>query len=394
MDCLAIIPARGGSKGIPRKNLHLLAGVPLVAHSIKQALLSKYVNRVVVSTDDAEIATVAEQYGADVAWRPAEISGDFATSESALLHVLESLKQRQGYKPEVLVFLQCTSPLTQSEDIDGTIQALLDEDADTALSVAPFHYFLWRTEVDENGNQNAFGINHDKSVRPLRQERESQYIETGAVYVMRSPGFLGSKHRFFGKTALYEMPVERRLEIDEPVDFQIAEVLLGEEHKSSQRKLALPDPIHALVLDFDGVFTDNRVIVFQDGREAVLCDRSDGWGIAQLKKTGLPILILSTEANPVVQARADKLKISCIHGLDDKWLALQAWLDELNLDPQKVIYVGNDLNDLVCMKNVGCSIAVANAHPKIFVVADLTIRNSGGDGAIREVCDIIFDHIQ
>ncbi len=299
MECLAIIPARGGSKGIPRKNILPLAGKPLIAYNIEQARLAQGVNRVVVSTDDAEIGAVARQYGAEVVWRPAEISGDSASSESALLHVLESLHASEGYRPDVLVFLQCTSPLTLAEDIDGTLQALLDAQADTALAVIPFHYFVWKPEPDGD----AVGINHDKGYRPLRQQREPQYLETGAVYVMRVPGFEAARHRFFGKTAMYIMPPERRLEIDDPVDFQVAEVLLRDLQQVRQAS-RLPTDVQALVLDFDGVFTDNKVIVFQDGREAVVCDRGDGHGIAQLKKTGLPILILSTESNPVVKARA------------------------------------------------------------------------------------------
>ena len=187
MKCLAIIPARGGSKGIPRKNIRPLAGRPLIAFNIEQARLSRYVDRLVVSTDDAEIAAVAQQYGAEVVWRPAEISGDTASSESALLHTLEHLRQSEGYEPDVLVFLQCTSPLTLAEDIDGTVQALLDQGADSALATIPFHYFLWR-----QADGDAVGINHDKRSRPLRQERQPQYLESGAVYAMRADGFFGS----------------------------------------------------------------------------------------------------------------------------------------------------------------------------------------------------------
>lgn len=387
MDCLAIIPARGGSKGIPRKNVLPLLGKPLIAYNIEQARRSRLVSRVVVSTDDPEIGAAAKRYGAEVIWRPAEISGDNASSESALLHALEYLQQVEGYQPDLLVFLQCTSPLTLAEDIDGTIQSLLDEEADSALAAIPFHYFLWKIETSGE----ASGINHDKRYRPLRQERQPQYLESGAVYVMRVPGFLQARHRFFGKTALYVMPTERRLEIDDPADFKVAEMLLRrqmQEHKSQ----ALPNKIAALVLDFDGVFTDNKVIVFQDGSEAVRADRSDGWGIGQLKKTGLPILVLSTEANPVVSARASKLKLPYLQGLQDKWPALKAWLDERSIDPAQVIYVGNDDNDLTCMANVGCTIAPADAYPNVLEIADLVLDHRGGDGAIRELCDLILQH--
>ncbi len=225
---LAIIPARGGSKGVPRKNVLPLAGKPLLAHTIEQARRANSVARLVVSTDDSEIGAVAQAYGAEVIWRPAAISDDCAASESALLHVIDTLQQGRETLPELIIFLQCTSPLTTAEDIDGVVQVLLTEEADTALAVTPFHYFLWQQVEDGD----AVGVNHDKRVRLLRQQRTPQYRETGAVYVMRTAGFLQAKHRFFGKTALYSVPPERCLEIDEPFDFQLAEWLLQGRGKS------------------------------------------------------------------------------------------------------------------------------------------------------------------
>jgi N-acylneuraminate cytidylyltransferase len=222
VDLVAIIPARGGSKGIPRKNVTLLAGKPLLAWMVEAALAALGTGNVYVSTDDPEIAAVAEQYGAAVVWRPAEISGDTASSELALLHALDYLERHSGRRPEITVFLQCTAPLTLPQDILGTIQVLLDGKADTALAVTPFHYFLWR--VDESSQ--AVGVNHDRRVRRMRQEREPEYLEAGAVYVMRTQGFKRAEHRFFGKTALYVMPSSRCLEIDEPVDLEMAEMLL------------------------------------------------------------------------------------------------------------------------------------------------------------------------
>ena len=389
MTALAIIPARGGSRGIPRKNVRLLAGKPLIAHTIEHARQARSVNRIVVSTDDPEIAAVSERYGAEVVWRPAEISGDTASSESALLHTLEYLQETEGYQPDLIVFLQCTSPLTLPEDIDGTVQALLNENADSALAVTPFHYFLWRR--DEKGD--AVGINHDKHVRLLRQQREPQFLETGAVYVMRTEGFRKAKHRFFGKTAMYIMPRERCLEIDEPIDFRLAEVLIKEREQEKKRN-ALPDPVAALVLDFDGVFTDNKVIVFQDGREAVVCNRGDGWGLGQLNELGVPTLVLSTEENPVVQARCDKLGIACIHGLEDKLAALMSWLEAKKIDASQVVYVGNDANDLACLEAVGCGVVVSDAHPQAQAAARIVLSRPGGHGAIRELCDLIVEKMK
>lgn len=381
---LAIIPARGGSRGIPRKNVRLLAGKPLVAHCVEQACQAQTLDRVVVSTDDPEIAEAATRNGAEIVWRPAEISGDLASSESALLHALEYLQEREGYLPELLVFLQCTSPLTLYEDIDGTVQALVEHDADSALAVTPFHYFLWQ----EQAHGGATGINHDKDVRPLRQEREAQYRETGAVYVMRTSGFRQAGHRFFGKTALYVMPPDRCLEIDDPVDFEVAEVLMRK--RDEQRSLeALPASVSALVLDFDGVFTDNRVVVLQDGTEAVLCDRSDGSGISGLRDLGLPVLVISAERNPLVQARCDKLGIACCHGVEDKLAVLARWSKEKDVELGRAVYLGNDVNDLSCMNAVGCGVAVADAHPETKAAARIVLSARGGRGAIRELAGII-----
>ena len=385
IETVCVIPARGGSKGIPRKNLQLVAGKPLLVYSIEAAQGSSSVTRVVVSTDDPEIGAVAKAHGAEVVWRPADISGDSAPSEDALLHVLDYLERTEGYYPDLLVFLQCTAPLTRAEDIDGAVQVLLSEDADTALAVTPFYHFLWRK--DETGN--AVGINHDKSRRLRRQEMEPQYLETGAIYVMRVPGFKKAKHRFFGKTALYVMPLERCWEIDEPVDLLIAEVLLREQQRKQKLRI-LPHPVAAVVLDFDGVITDNRVIVLEDGREGVLANRSDGWGIAQLKQKGIPLLVLSSEENPVVRARCRKLGIEYIHGVPDKLHVLKEWTRLRGIDPAHVVYVGNDVNDVPCLQWVGCGVAVQDAHPEAKQVASLILEKPGGQGAVRELVDLIL----
>lgn len=389
MRVLAIIPARGGSKGIPRKNLQLLAGKPLIAHTIGAARAARLVSRVVVSTDDPEITATAMNFGAEVVQRPTKLGGDSAASESALLHTLTHLERNEAYRPDVTVFLQCTSPFTTAEDIDATIQALTKEQADSALAVTAFHYFLWR----RTKSGNCVGINHDKGVRPLRQEREPQYLETGAVYVMRTDGFRKAKHRFFGKTAFYVMPHDRCLEIDEPNDLRLAELKFLERQKQ-ERVRALPSHVSAVVFDFDGVFTDNRVFVFQDGREAVLCNRSDGLGLARLRRLGLQLLVLSSEKNPVVSVRCNKLHISCRHGVEDKLPALMDWLHEHRLKANETVFVGNDTNDLACLRAVGCGVSVNDADPEVKSASNIVLSSEGGHGAVRELVELILHHEQ
>lgn len=385
MQIIAIIPARGGSKGIPRKNVKPLAGKPLVAWTIDAAKGDPRIGTVFVSTDDPEIGAVAQAYGASVIWRPAELSGDTASSESALLHGLDVIEQERGAAPDILVFLQCTSPLMTTADISGTLDALLNQRADSAFTATPFHGFVWRT--DREGN--ALGVNHDKQVRPRRQEREREFLETGAVYAFYVQGFRQYRHRFFGKTAIYEMPASRSVEIDEPQDWRLVESLVRHPCPPTPATATLAASIRAVVFDFDGVFTDNRVWTFTDGREAVACSRGDGLGLAQLKMTNRPLLVLSTEQNAVVQARCHKLGIPCRHGIDDKLAELRRWAAEQQLPLEAIAYVGNDVNDQACLQAVGWPVVVADAHSSVKKQARIVLKNNGGTGAVREFCDLL-----
>lgn len=222
MEILCIIPARGGSKGIPHKNIIPIASRPLLAWSIQAARGAKQITRTIVSTDDIEIARVAGEYGAEVVMRPDAISGDLASSEEALLHVMESLQNEEGYLPDLVVFMQCTSPLTASEDLDEAIRLLLEQGVDVVFSATRSHAFLWR--IEENGL--AIGLNHGIHHRPMRQQKPPEYRETGAFYILRASGFRTHNHRFFGRIMLYEMPPERSMDIDEPWEVPIAELLM------------------------------------------------------------------------------------------------------------------------------------------------------------------------
>lgn len=147
--------------------------------------------------------------------------------------------------------------------------------------------------------------------------------------------------------------------------------------------------IDLIVYDFDGVMTDNRVIVFQDGAEAVMVNRADGLGVNRIRALGIPQLILSTETNSVVIARAVKLGLEVIASCNDKKIALSSFCEQNGYDPLKVIYVGNDLNDLQVMKIVGFPVAPADAHPDVKAVAKLITKAKGGEGVIRELSDLI-----
>ena len=226
---VAVIPARGGSKGIPRKNIRLLAGKPLIVHTIEQARQSRWVTETVVSTDDSQIASVSEAAGATVVHRPADISGDQASSESALIHAIHSLLQRGRSLPDLTVFLQCTSPVRRPGDLDAAVATLMQKGADSLLSVSPSHRFLWTEEGGE-----ARPINYDFQNRPRRQDMEPQYMENGSIYVFRTQALLNSGNRLSGKVALYPMDEEAAVDIDSMLDMKLAELILLERAGASR----------------------------------------------------------------------------------------------------------------------------------------------------------------
>jgi len=359
-----------------------LAGIPLIAHSIRAAESASLVNRVVVSTEDAEIASIARTFGSEVVDRPVDLAGDEATSESALLHALESLHEKQGYRPDILCFLQCTSPLTAPGDIDGLIGTLIAEKADSALTVSRFHYFVWK----QDGDDGFIGVNHDKRVRLRRQDRDAEFLETGAAYAMVADRFRVARHRFFGRTVIHEMPASRVLEIDEPDDFVIARQRLS---RSVAKVSKLPSPLQGIVFDFDGVFTDDRVLVDEHGTESVRCSRRDGLGIEMLRKARVPMMVISKERNAVVARRCEKLQLEYRLGEDRKIDVLKRWMGDNGMNAANIIYVGNDVNDLDCLTAVGCAVAPADAHPAALAVASIVLSSEGGRGAIRELADMI-----
>ena len=143
-------------------------------------------------------------------------------------------------------------------------------------------------------------------------------------------------------------------------------------------------------MDFDGVLTDDRVTVSEGGEESVVCSRSDGMGIELLRKAGLPMTVISKEKNKVVAARCEKLKVPCSHGIEDKLPLMQRWLADNGIAPEDAIYVGNDINDLPCMAHVGCAVAPGDAHRSAIEAADIVLTRPGGQGAIRELADLLL----
>jgi N-acylneuraminate cytidylyltransferase len=220
MDILAIIPARGGSKRLPNKNILPFAGKPLLAHSIEQAKAAQAVSRVVVTTDCDQIDAVARAFGAEVVRRPAALGDDAATSESALEHVLQTLKDSEQYQPDLVVFLQCTSPIRSAGDIDSAIRTFTEDKADSLLSVCRAHVFLWR-----RGPSGIESVNYDYRNRRRTQDMPEEFIENGSIYVFKPWVLEACKNRLGGKVALFEMAFWAAWQIDTKEDLEFCELL-------------------------------------------------------------------------------------------------------------------------------------------------------------------------
>lgn len=379
MSVVAIIPARGGSKGVPRKNVRRVGGVPLIARAVQAARTATLVDLVAVSTDDAEIAAVARAAGAVIVDRPADLSGDTAGSESAVLHAIDAL-EAAGEHIETIVFVQATSPFIDPADIDEAVRMLRVDGFDSAFAAFETYGFLWRRTVEGH----AAAINHDATHRPRRQDRDPHYLETGAFYVFDAAGFRRARHRFFGRTGIVVVPERTAIEIDDADQLAVA---------SAIAPLVSPAEaidVDAVVTDFDGVHTDDSAIVDATGGESVRVSRSDGMGVALLRSAGIPLLILSTEVHPIVRARAEKLRVPVLHGIDDKAAALRAWAAEHGVDLARTAYLGNDVNDLPALALVGWPVAVADARPEVRAAARVVLDRPGGAGAVRELADRVL----
>lgn len=396
---LALIPARGGSKSIPRKNIRQLAGHPLIAYSIAAGLQANTVQRVIVSTDDAEIASVARSYGAEVPFlRPSHLAGDDVADLPVFEHALDWLEGSEDYRPDVVVQLRPTSPLRPPSVVDAAVSALInDVNADSVRGVTPSGqnpYKMWR--MDERYLSPLIKTDFHEPYNMPRQSLPETYWQTGHVEAIRFATI--SEKRSLTGTKILPLVIDSRysIDIDTLDQWGIAEWILGHCNLDlirPERPESIPADIRMLVLDFDGVLTDNRVLVLEDGREAVACSRSDGMGIEMLQARGIKVVVLSKETNSVVSARCKKLNVTCLQGIGRKASVFEDLVYQNGATFDQVVYVGNDINDLECMRLARLGVAVADAHPDVLRAADLILTKPGGHGAVRELSDLIIASI-
>jgi YrbI family 3-deoxy-D-manno-octulosonate 8-phosphate phosphatase len=404
-DILAIIPARGGSKGIPRKNIRNFAGYPLIAWSIAAGKQSELVTRIVVSTDDEEIASVAREYGAEVPFlRPVELAQDSTLDLPVFEHALKWLEEIEEYKPEIVVQLRPTSPIRPRGCVDEAVSILLEHPrANCVRGVVPAGqnpHKMWRISRPDGPMSPLLEVpGIDEPYNAPRQILPPVYWQTGHIDAIRA-STITRKHSLTGNK-IYPLIIDPRytVDIDNLSDWAKYEAVVysGLDMVSPGKKnRPMPENIKMIITDFDGVITDGRVWTDENGKETVAASRSDSMRVRQLREGGIEVMILSSEVNSVVKARAEKMGIEAIHGLslNGKGEALKKFLIEKNLDPAQIIYVGNDFNDLPCFEIAGWAVAVADAYPEVIRAADYVLSNPGGYGALRELCDLVLNKLE
>jgi N-acylneuraminate cytidylyltransferase len=373
---VALVPLRGGSKSIPGKNIRLIAGKPLCAWVLEAACLSGVFSKVVVSTDSQKIAETVR--GLDlpvhILDRPAELATDEASTESVMLHVAQQVDF------DVLATIQATSPLVQPEDFQKAYNLFVAGGYDSLLTGVRTKRFFW----SDDGS----ALNYTPQQRPRRQDFSGSLMENGAFYFTKRAVLEHTNCRLGGRICIYEMTAASAVEIDEHEDWALVErALLDRNTRSLLETLA---KINLLVVDVDGTLTDAGMYWSAEGDQLKKFNTRDAKGLELVRKMGVEVAIITSENSPIVTARASKLGIQhCFVGVVNKQKCLEKLACELRIDLTEVAYIGDDINDLDCLKISGFSACPADAVEAVTVTAQYVSRYAGGMGAVREICELI-----
>ena len=365
-----IIPARGGSRGIPYKQIVPVGGIPLVERAIRTALEAD-VGEVFASTEDERIAEVIVRAGGRLIERPAELSRSTASSESVMQHAM------QYTDADVLVMMQCTSPFTLPEQVREAVAGA--SDGVSTVTVSPFTGFVWM------GDKRL--IYPTTEAQPMRQQMRGVYWETGALYgCTRS---VWAKGRRFAERQRYVIVSEdRAADINNAYDLEMARQMAHD--LDAGLGYLRPDlrGVQTVILDFDGVVTDNRVWTDGRGNELVCCSKDDSTGFLMLRRAGVRVVVLTHEMDASVRRRCEKLGIGCVQTEEPKEIVLQK---VMRVDLSRAVYVGNDMQDLGCMGAVRFPVAVGDARNEVKRAARVVLQSHGGRGAVRELAEMVCD---
>ncbi|XP_056140920.1 N-acylneuraminate cytidylyltransferase A [Lampris incognitus] len=381
----ALILARGGSKGIPLKNIKMLAGVPLIGWVLRAAVDSAVFDSVWVSTDHDEIEKVAKAWGAKVHRRSPEVSRDSSSS-------LEAIQEFVKLNPEVDVIcnIQATSPCLHPFHVKEAVEMITLKGFDSVFSVARRHHFRWQ-EVKKGSGKMTKALNLDPAHRPRRQDWDGELCENGSFYFATRDIIENKRALQGGKVAYYEMLPEYSVDIDVDIDWPVAEQRVLRYGYFGRDK---PEVVQIFLCNVSGCLTDGQIFMSLSGEEMVSVNTRDITGIRMLKKEGVEVVLLTTSEDSTTKTLFDKLALKIGCQVKQTRLELvgevKKILKERGLDWRQVAYMGNDEPDVECLNLAGLS-AVPRDAPVVAVnAAKYTCRNTGGKGAVREFTEHIL----
>lgn len=378
MRWVAFMPLRANSKSIPDKNIRRIAGRPLFAWSLEQAIASRCFDEIYVATDSPRIRKIVlEEFPSAVTVldRSAETCTDTASTESAMLEF------QQQIPFDVVGLIQATSPLTHADDFRAAKHKFVNDNLDSLLTAVPSKRFFW--------TQSGTPINYDPVNRPRRQDFEGCLMENGAFYLTRAKLLKETASRLGGRIGIHEMAAETAIEIDEEADWLVVEqLLLRQKLKSTELGAS---QIKAFILDVDGTLTDGGMYYGPGGEALKKFNTRDAHGLQLLRENGIKVCVFSSEDSPAVAARMKKLNIDEYYpGIKNKFEVLESKIKFWGISLQDIAYMGDDLCDLKCISHVGTAICPADAVPEILQRARYVCTRPGGHGAVREACDLIL----
>jgi len=386
---VAFVPARGGSKSIPLKNIKEFCGKPLIYWSVSALQNTAGVDQVVVATDSDEIQQTVEGFQFEkvkVYRRLNENAQDTSSTESV---ILEYLQVAELTGDDTLMLVQITSPFTESSHFEKALNFFISNNYDSLLSCVRVKRFFW--------NEDGTSKNYDYQRRPRRQDFRGDLMENGAFYISKVRGIVASRNRLHGNIGIFEMPEYTGIEIDEPDDWIIAEMFMrryGTAFLSGKKKWE----IKLFLSDVDGVLTDAGMYYSETGDELKKFNTHDGMAFQLLREAGIKTGIITSEQTQLVERRGAKLKVDYLfqskrHG-GKLATALEICQSEgLSLD--QVAYIGDDINCKELLHEVGVAACPSNAVKQIKEIPRIIhLTKAGGNGAVREFVDLIIEKMK
>ena len=394
---IAFVPIRKGSKGIPGKNMKVFCGKPLLFW-VLDALIKSKIDLIVVATDDGNASVEIERHckqlqmdkteKVPVELYPRRLSnaGDKSSTESVMLEYIEN-RRRHMDDGDIFMLVQATSPFLESHHVNEALEKMESHECDSLLTVVPFDRFLWeRGEPFLHCNTE---VNYSVFDRPLRQVlKENYFMENGAIYASRVRQILDTKSRLSGAIGRVVMPKDTFVEIDDHLDWALSETIAGLRGVAKD----FTSKIKLLVMDLDGTLTDGKLGYTETGELMKLFNTHDAMGFFLIKyQTDVEMMIITGAESPINRLRMGKLDIPLYERVDNKLASIQEYCSNHSISLSEVAFIGDDVNDLDAMRNVGFAACPSSAVDAVRFTSGVTVlKKAGGEGCVREFIDLFI----